>query len=182
MTTTTPQGQINAPDQLGCMSTLRTDNSKVPMQATPHGTLLEQIMDPCQPKNEREWAASREIERLRTSLEMSQASPLSEEAMDIMKAENDKLTKQIWDSNDVKVAMAIKHTTEVNRLKEEVERLQKLKDYWADIVHSERKEYNALQDSTLHDEALLRECYEKLMDMDRFIDVQDKLRERLGIK
>lgn len=26
--------------------------------------------------------------------------------MDIMKAENDKLTKQIWDSNDVKVAMA----------------------------------------------------------------------------
>jgi len=34
-------------------------------QATPHGTLLEQIMDPCQPKSEREWAAKREIERLR---------------------------------------------------------------------------------------------------------------------
>ena len=43
---------------------MSNDNSKVPMQATPHGTLLEQIIDPCQPKNEREWAASREIERL----------------------------------------------------------------------------------------------------------------------
>lgn len=44
------------------------DNSKTPMQATPHGTLLEQIMDPCQPKNEREWAAKREIERLQDAI------------------------------------------------------------------------------------------------------------------
>ncbi len=44
------------------------DNSKTPMQATPRGTLLAQIMDPCQPKNEREWAAKREIERLQDAL------------------------------------------------------------------------------------------------------------------
>lgn len=34
-------------------------------QATPRGTLLEQIMDATQAKNEREWAAMREIETLR---------------------------------------------------------------------------------------------------------------------
>ena len=44
------------------------DNSKTPQQATPHGTLLEQIMDPCQPKTEREWAAKREIERLQDAI------------------------------------------------------------------------------------------------------------------
>lgn len=32
-------------------------------QATPHGTLLEQIMDSRVAKTEREWAACREIER-----------------------------------------------------------------------------------------------------------------------
>ena len=37
--------------------------------ATPHGTLLEQIMDSTQPKNEREWAARREIEYLRQQVE-----------------------------------------------------------------------------------------------------------------
>jgi len=37
-------------------------------QATPHGTLLEQIMNSSIPKNEREWAAKREIERLLTAL------------------------------------------------------------------------------------------------------------------
>lgn len=44
------------------------DGSKTPKQATPHGTLLEQIMDPCQAKTEREWAAMRELERLRHAL------------------------------------------------------------------------------------------------------------------
>jgi hypothetical protein len=34
-------------------------------QANPHGTLLEQIMNSSLPKTEREWAAKREIERLR---------------------------------------------------------------------------------------------------------------------
>ncbi len=34
-------------------------------QATPHGVLIEQIMDCRVPKNEREHAAAREIERLR---------------------------------------------------------------------------------------------------------------------
>lgn len=106
-----PKGQINAPDQLDCMSTLRPDTSMAYMQG--------------------------KVQRLQEMLAAKNA---------------------------------------------EVERLQKLKDYWADIVHSERKEYNALQDSTMHDETLLLECYDRLMDMDRFIDVQDKLRERLGIK
>lgn len=46
-----------------------------PNQATPHGTLLEQIMDPCQPKNEREWAALSEIESLRAELAALQAEP-----------------------------------------------------------------------------------------------------------
>lgn len=32
-------------------------------QATPHGTLLEQLMDSRVAKTEREWAACREIER-----------------------------------------------------------------------------------------------------------------------
>ena len=53
---------------------MSNDNSKVPMQATPHGTLLEQIIDPCQPKNEREWAASREIERLKAELNDAEAT------------------------------------------------------------------------------------------------------------
>lgn len=34
-------------------------------QATPHGTLLEQLMNPNIAKSEREWAASEEIARLR---------------------------------------------------------------------------------------------------------------------
>lgn len=33
-------------------------------RATPHGTLLEQLLNPNFPKSEREWAASREIEKL----------------------------------------------------------------------------------------------------------------------
>lgn len=33
-------------------------------QATPHETLIEQIMDSTIPKSEREWAAAREIEKL----------------------------------------------------------------------------------------------------------------------
>ena len=33
-------------------------------QATPHAELLAQILDPRVPKNEREWAAAREIEKL----------------------------------------------------------------------------------------------------------------------
>jgi len=44
--------------------TLSEENIKC-CQATPHGTLLEQIMNPSLPKNEREWAAKREIETLR---------------------------------------------------------------------------------------------------------------------
>jgi hypothetical protein len=40
--------------------------SDKPSQATPYGTLLEQIMNPCVAKNEREWAAAREINKLRT--------------------------------------------------------------------------------------------------------------------
>lgn len=42
--------------------------SKQPYQATPHADLISQIMDSRVPKNEREWAAGREIERLRTDL------------------------------------------------------------------------------------------------------------------
>ncbi|MFM2005447.1 MAG: hypothetical protein RLZZ09_1102 [Pseudomonadota bacterium] len=37
-------------------------------QATPDATLAEQIMNPCVPKNEREWWAHHEIERLRAAL------------------------------------------------------------------------------------------------------------------
>lgn len=37
-------------------------------QATPHGALIEQIMDSRVPKNEREHAAAREIERLREEM------------------------------------------------------------------------------------------------------------------
>ena len=39
------------------------------MQATPHIELIAQIMSSVAPKNEREWAASREIERLRAQVE-----------------------------------------------------------------------------------------------------------------
>lgn len=84
MTATTPKGQINAPDQLDCMSTLLPDTSMAYMQG--------------------------KVQRLQEMLAAQNA---------------------------------------------EVERLQKLKDYWADIVHSERKEYNALQDSTKFDEATI---------------------------
>jgi hypothetical protein len=38
-------------------------------QATPASTLEEQIMNPCIAKNEREWWAAAEIERLRAALE-----------------------------------------------------------------------------------------------------------------
>jgi len=37
-------------------------------QATPASTLEEQIMNPCIAKNEREWWAAVEIERLRAAL------------------------------------------------------------------------------------------------------------------
>jgi len=37
-------------------------------QATPASTLEEQIMNPCIAKNEREWWAAAEIERLRAAL------------------------------------------------------------------------------------------------------------------
>jgi hypothetical protein len=38
-------------------------------QATPASTLEEQIMNPCIAKNEREWWAAAEIEKLRAALE-----------------------------------------------------------------------------------------------------------------
>jgi hypothetical protein len=38
-------------------------------QATPSSSLEQQIMDPNVPKNEREWWAAEEIERLRAALE-----------------------------------------------------------------------------------------------------------------
>lgn len=114
MTPTIPKGQINAPDQLDCMSTLR----KIPVR--------------------------------------------------LMKIDGVLMTPEV-----AKV---------VESLQDEIERLRTDKETLFNTLHSERKEYNALQDSSKFDEALLRECYEKLMDMDRFVDVQDKLRERLGIK
>jgi len=40
-----------------------------PYQATPHSDLIAQILDPRIPKNEREHAAAREIERLRADAE-----------------------------------------------------------------------------------------------------------------
>jgi hypothetical protein len=52
-------------------------------QATPHAELIQQIMDSRVPKNEREWAAGREIEHLRAevaSLERIIASWKREEA------------------------------------------------------------------------------------------------------
>ncbi len=110
MTATIPKGQINAPDQLDCMSTLRPDTSMAYMQG--------------------------KVQRLQEMLAAQNA---------------------------------------------EVERLQKLKDYWADIVHSERKEYNALQDSTKFDEALLRECLAVIQDDDHDCTLVDKLKERLGL-
>ena len=39
-----------------------------PCEATPHADLIAQIMDSRVPKNEREWAAEREIARLRREL------------------------------------------------------------------------------------------------------------------
>jgi hypothetical protein len=43
------------------------------MQATPHDALIAQIMDSRVPKNEREWAAAREIERLRDELRIARS-------------------------------------------------------------------------------------------------------------
>jgi hypothetical protein len=40
-----------------------------PAQATPHKTLIDEIMDGGRPKSEREHAACREIEQLRTELD-----------------------------------------------------------------------------------------------------------------
>ena len=45
-------------------------------QATPAATLEQQIMDPNFPKNEREWWAADEIERLRAALDTVRASGL----------------------------------------------------------------------------------------------------------
>lgn len=42
-----------------------------PKQATPTGTLLEQLMNPNISKSEREWAAVAEIERLRGRLDVA---------------------------------------------------------------------------------------------------------------
>jgi hypothetical protein len=43
-------------------------------QATPASTLEEQIMNPCIAKNEREWWAAAEIERLRDEVERLRAA------------------------------------------------------------------------------------------------------------
>ncbi len=42
--------------------------SDKPLKATPHEALIGSILDPCIPKNEREWAAAREIESLKAEL------------------------------------------------------------------------------------------------------------------
>lgn len=114
MTATIPKGQINAPDQLDCMSTLR----KTPVRL------------------------------------MSVAGV-------VMKPE---------------VAEVIES------LQDEIERLRTDKETLFNTLHSERKEYNALQDSTKFDEALLRECYEAIKDDDPDCTLVDKLKERLGAK
>jgi hypothetical protein len=47
-------------------------------QATPSASLEEHIMDPNVPKNEREWWAANEIERLRAALtEIRDAGPMT---------------------------------------------------------------------------------------------------------
>lgn len=47
-------------------------------EATPASELERQIMSPSVPKNEREWWAAREIERLRDAVEAMQWRPISE--------------------------------------------------------------------------------------------------------
>ena len=70
-------------------------------QATPHGTLLEQIMDPNLAKNEREWAAAREIERLRAALSDSVACPCVEDDGDIALD---------WSAGDMMLSMSVAPT------------------------------------------------------------------------
>jgi hypothetical protein len=48
-------------------------DDKPPMQATPASTLEQHIMDPRVAKSEAEWWASREIERLRSRVEVLEA-------------------------------------------------------------------------------------------------------------
>ncbi len=56
---------------------LRDAAERQAKQATPHDKLIAELMNPNNPKNEREHAAVREIERLRAALaEQEQAEPV----------------------------------------------------------------------------------------------------------
>ena len=69
---------------------------QVAKQTTPHGTLLEQLLDPRQPKTEREWAAKREIDELRAKLEaLAEPSQAREPLADIMKLADEYATAAV---------------------------------------------------------------------------------------
>ena len=83
------------------------DNDK-PCQATPHGTLLEQIMDSNLPKSEREWAAARElaakdeeIEELKSTCQKQAAEYFKQDAeIERLTKENEQNRKAYEDSLD----------------------------------------------------------------------------------
>ena len=66
-----------------------------PYQATPYGTLLEQIMNSSIAKSEREWVAAREIETLRVRL-----SEKEKEVVELTQEykELQELKEQVWDA------------------------------------------------------------------------------------
>ena len=66
------------------------DNAKCG-QATPHFTLLEQLLDPNIAKTEREWADAREIESMRDDLKRDKPLKMALEALTAARTQNDRL-------------------------------------------------------------------------------------------
>jgi chromosome segregation ATPase len=113
-----------------------------PCQATPTGDLRQQILDSRVPKNEREWWASREIEKLER--ELTAASQAYECAMAIhgtVMEERDRLAAELaaakaecerskfalveWEAKERGWSKAVeKDAAELARLRAEVERLK----------------------------------------------------------
>ena len=71
-------------------------------QATPDATLAEQIMNPCIAKNEREWWAHHEIERLRAALE-----PFAEALKGNWSNQNDRFPLAVGLSHDLRLTLEL---------------------------------------------------------------------------
>jgi len=115
---------MNPPDQFAKDYLRPVFKSDQPCQATPSGDLREQIMDSRVPKNEREWWAAREIEKLERELAAAKKDlVIAHDGLDYrdgLRDENKLLRAELTS----KAACYDIACGEVQRLRAEVERLK----------------------------------------------------------